>query len=852
MAPLVLALVLQSDNAVAAAKEGLLSEELKGQARYQEALSRAETGLRLLGDATPQLGPKGYRTSGGAPIAPDVYECDRSTFERLAEAPDPVEVEVCLLINAAALYLRQLQLDSARTYYEKAVQAEGERQAEIRTNLAWLEILDRRPGEATRWIGPLSPEGSSPRTYLVMGVVYRETGRPDEALPLLERAAALYEESGDDRGLARSLAHVGTLYLGASRLPEARASYERALKLAEESGDDESLWHALGGLAKCLNALGDTPGALRFYVRYLEVVSRLGASFATDQGKVSFLSNHERVLDEYFHLLVLDAKTRGRFDEARAAIESVRGRALGSLLAARGAAGRPGDLDFDRLLPFGFRSPSFSNMAAQAAPAVASRPDEPLEESPVSEVRPPPVTFLEYFSFPDMTVILVKSREGRITGATVPFGDEALRERVERFRQALRVATPRGVVVAGETAADPDDLQRDLYRILIEPIESSLPTDPDEVLAIVPHGALWYLPFAALRKDDGSLLIDAHLLTVAASEESWLFTARRARTADHRSLRAWVVGDPRMPESLFACGEEMRFDSLPGAKKEAERIAEILGADRTDLYVGRDADRLRLEAWHGAFSVLHLATHGVVCERDPLESFLVLSDLRPKDLRFDSSTSVLSIRFDLRRRDPGAGSGEPRRLHAEPFGSSHGRKSHRRVPVEGGPRLPERLPDGARSPLERGHHRVLPRVSRRRRPVAAHEPLAHRRRGEPRLDDRLLRGLRVPRQQGQGAPAGDGAYAGALPRPALLGRFQPAGTRRVAAPVDRWILRSAPGVAHRRARRSFRRPGPRAKKCPRSSRLVSRDKWPIHPNVLPPKLWLCCRRAARVVAYDSR
>jgi len=548
---LILTLVLQPrESAIAAAREGLLSEELKSQARYQEALSHAENGLRLLRNAPPELGAKNYRTDGGTPIAPDVYECDRSMFEKLLETPEEREVGGCLLINAAGLYLRQAQFESARTYYEKALQTTTERKAEIRTNLAWLEILERKPAEAARWIEPVSLGGSFPGTYLVSGVVLRETGRLEEALLLLERAAELYEKSGDLSGLARSLAHVGTLHLGASRFPEARASYERSLQLAEESGDAEARWHSLGGLAKCLQELGDADASLRYYERYLEVIRELGASFATDQGKVSFLSNHELVLEEYFHLLVLDAAIRGRFDEARARIEGVRSRALGSLLAARQGAGqnRPGELDLERLLPqTGFLSENFSDMAMQAAPAVRSRPDDPLPESPILEAPPPPVTFLEYFSFPDMTVIFVKSKDGTITGSVAPLGVEALRERVETFRKALRVATPRGVVVAGDTNECLGDLQRELYRLLIQPVEGSLPSDPDEVVAIVPHGPLWYLPFASLRKDDGSFLIDEHLLTMASSEESWLFTARRARTADHRDLHAWVVGNLACP-----------------------------------------------------------------------------------------------------------------------------------------------------------------------------------------------------------------------------------------------------------------------------------------------------------------
>jgi CHAT domain-containing protein/Tfp pilus assembly protein PilF len=671
-----------AEGAAAAAIEGLLAEALKTSSRYQEALSHQETGLRKL-NASLNPGGKRYRTDGGEPIAPDVYECDRSRFEEILATLDNSSTGVlaaCLMMNAGSLYLQQLQLDSARDYYERALEATQDaslelRAIEVRTNLAWLEILERRPDAAARWLENarerLPSNMEFRRTYLVLGVLFRETGRLIDALFFLDRASRLYQDAQDWRGYSRSLAHLGTLYLSEGRFTEARASYEKALLI---TGDDEARWHALGGLAKCLLELGDVPGALRRYEQYLETVNRLGTSFATDQGKVSFLANHQGVLEEYLRVLVLDASSRGRFDEARTAVETARGRTLVSLMLARESTPRPvrpGELVWSELLrEKPLPNPGGADSPVQMAPGIPSLPDEPVAENPVPgersrPVTPPTVTFLEYYSFPDRTAIFVKSTDGAVHGATVPFGADALSERVARFRKELGVQAPRGIVLAGEESAseaseDWEALRAELYRILIEPIEASLPADPDDVVVIVPHRALWYLPFAALGKTGTSFFIDRHLLTMAASEGSWLVTARRAREYDHRRIRAWIAGNPRMPDRLFACGREMSFEPLPGAENEARRITSILGTERSELFVGASADRLRFEAWHGDFSVIHLATHGVVCESDPLDSFLVLSDLDPADVRIAGAPPRLSLRLDSRRPvtltgvDPGA------------------------------------------------------------------------------------------------------------------------------------------------------------------------------------------------------
>jgi CHAT domain-containing protein len=130
-------------------------------------------------------------------------------------------------------------------------------------------------------------------------------------------------------------------------------------------------------------------------------------------------------------------------------------------------------------------------------------------------------------------------------------------------------------------------------------------------------------------------------LSYAASENIFQLTGGRKRTADHRNIRAWIIANPTMPPVLEVCQSRQELKPLLGAQTEGEEIRRTLGADRVELFIGEEADRLRLEAWHPNFTIVHFATHGIVCPYDPLSSTLVLADLNGKQLNIDHASHRL-------------------------------------------------------------------------------------------------------------------------------------------------------------------------------------------------------------------
>ncbi len=70
------------------------------------------------------------------------------------------------------------------------------------------------------------------------------------------------------------------------------------------------------------------------------------------------------------------------------------------------------------------------------------------------------------------------------------------------------------------------------------------------------------------------------------------------------------------------------FDPLPGSRREVQAIAGFF--DQREVYLGSDAseqilDSLRSKGELGTFTVIHLATHGKIDDRSPMNSRLLLS-----------------------------------------------------------------------------------------------------------------------------------------------------------------------------------------------------------------------------------
>ncbi len=163
-----------------------------------------------------------------------------------------------------------------------------------------------------------------------------------------------------------------------------------------------------------------------------------------------------------------------------------------------------------------------------------------------------------------------------------------------------------------------------LYAVLIEPL---LPHLSGQSLVIVPHGNLHTLPFHALY--DGHTYLAERFEISYAPSASVLLHCLTQPDRPHQKLLGLAVPD----------------EVLTGVEKEVRLLGELF--PETRLLVGPDATLPALKQNLAWCDVLHLASHGVFREDNPLFSLLKLADgwLSVQDVmdwRFEPSLVTLS------------------------------------------------------------------------------------------------------------------------------------------------------------------------------------------------------------------
>ncbi len=410
-----------------------------------------------------------------------------------------------------------------------------------------------------------------------------ETGRPAEALALLDEAIAAAPEA---LHLARRISQRASALADLGRSDEARAEFNRAVELATPRGPEE--WMSV------------RRARARFLIdtrRFVEAEADLRALMAAiEEGRAhivpsdlmrrGFIDAHQAVFGASIDLL----GSQGKAAEALAVAERARARAFLDLRAERA-----GD----------------AQLATPASVADAQQAAKRYHSTIVAYwVGPSAVSI--WVVRPDRAPALVRVpvRTARLTTlvrATAGFDGDT--------------SAARGLLMTDRAQHAP---WRELDRLLIAPIRRLLPREPGSRLTIVPHGPLFALSFAGLRQPSGQCLLetyDLHYVPAIA-----ILTGEPAKRDAGGAL---VVGDPG-PLHVEAGIEPL--PALPWARREVAAVRAALGAETTVLTAGAASE----SAVRGALAgrrVLHFATHGVVSNATTRPSYLALHPSAESDGR---------------------------------------------------------------------------------------------------------------------------------------------------------------------------------------------------------------------------
>jgi CHAT domain-containing protein len=204
-------------------------------------------------------------------------------------------------------------------------------------------------------------------------------------------------------------------------------------------------------------------------------------------------------------------------------------------------------------------------------------------------------TLVEYFVTERGTLSFMITRDSfRFHSAALEVSRENLTNKIEAFRRFASLKNPH-----------PKSLQQ-LYEWLIAPLKPYLKTSQ---LAIVPHGVLHYLPFAALSNGERYLCDDYTITTLpSASILRFLPQKRKPSTS-----------------TLLALGNPTTTDLLPRLRFAEQEVNAIASLYNTQPLVGAAATKSTVLSQSGNAEILHLAVHGQFNKHNPLFSTLYLA-----------------------------------------------------------------------------------------------------------------------------------------------------------------------------------------------------------------------------------
>jgi len=396
-------------------------------------------------------------------------------------------------------------------------------------------------------------------------------------------------------------------------LKDAKAGYDALLTEPRTKDNTDIYWMILFDRGKIADAEGNRKEAIDFYRRAVDLVEQQRSTINTEASKIGFVGDKQNVYSRLIASFYADGQYSAAFDY----VERSKSRALVDLLASKqDFAVKTGDerdvrnlLATDKKAEAEVIAQDLSPGRSKTRSVIVTVKQELREKSPelaslvsvtslsASDIRalmPPDEALIEYYYSEGEMFAFILTREGL---KSMRLNSDKLVEDVRQFRSLL------------ETPASSDYLtfSRSLYKRIFASFEKML---DKKKLAIVPHGALHYLPFNALQNDRG-YLIEQYSIRIlpSASVIKYLHARRASKPGD-----ILAFGNPDLGDS--------RYD-LIYAQEEAQAVARTRPQSR--VLLRKEATESAFRKYGRSFSYIHFATHGQFDSDMPLQSALLLA-----------------------------------------------------------------------------------------------------------------------------------------------------------------------------------------------------------------------------------
>jgi CHAT domain-containing protein/tetratricopeptide (TPR) repeat protein len=418
------------------------------------------------------------------------------------------------------------------------------------------------------------------------GFLHHMLGDESASEAAYQRARAITEtqEYGQPELTLDIYFQLGFLYQTQGRWNQALSAYERATILAHRLRNQYSATFIHYRRGNVLVRQGHLDDALVAYAQAIDGVESLRGATEAEEIKIGLLGTTQQLYES----MVLLCLELDRPAEAFAYVERARSRAFLDILAQKSPELYEAfDQPVAALAEVQSKLPAGALLLEYFTTGVL-----PRGESLVNQLPPENTRLREHLALPPCTLIFAITRDSfEVYQATLD--PNTLRPQPGDPSPGRRLLRER--------------LLNHLHAALLAPVAHLL--HDRELLYLIPHGPLHYVPFAALRPSNGDALICADGPSLAfAPSATVLLRNCLGRPSSRTRIAALALGYNDLE------GEPLRY-----AEAEARHVAELLGGA---ALVGPEPKRERLVDAARQARWLHFSGHAIYNPRDPLESEL--------------------------------------------------------------------------------------------------------------------------------------------------------------------------------------------------------------------------------------
>lgn len=516
-----------------------------------------------------------------------------------------------------------------------------------------------------------------------MGAIYKEQGKYSEALAVLENSLSLAKSIEDTKRIAELLWRQAEVFYAQGEFVRAISSAKEAVTLAEQLSMRNVSYLASTTLGRAYRGNKQDALAIETFVQAINGIESMRHEVAgLEQERQLFF---EDKVDPYHEMvdLLLNQQDREQAFDALFYAEKAKGRVLldvlgnsridlsSSMSEAEKAQERKLNKDIvdlnrqitvedskqdseakvlsdlnRRLRAARLAYETFQNSLSVTHPQLvqSDRRTPELTRKDVNDlVVDPKTAFLEYVVSESTTYLFVltkkETNDTDVKVYPIDIDRKRLGERVREFREML----------AGQ---DPGfaDTARQLYDLLLKPAKQQL--KDQNTLCIVPDGVLWDLPFQAVQSRDSRYVLEDHAVYYSPSLSVLKGLSSPRKNSGPVSASLLAFGNPRMSNeiatNLKAVYRGEVLAPLPEAEAEVNALKEIWKPAPTTVFVGTNAGKSNFKAEASKYRIIHLATHGILDDSNPIYSRLVMSRTEndPNDDGLLEAREIMQLRLN--------------------------------------------------------------------------------------------------------------------------------------------------------------------------------------------------------------